>query len=332
MHHEKLRVLVVGGGPSSEHEVSLHTAQNVFDNLRPDRYEATLATITKDGTWLIPSFLPMEMHEAMPLLRDITDVVFIALHGEFGENGQLQSLFDRYHVLYTGSGAEASRLGMHKIIARDRFRAAGIAVPPAMNFAYGVYERAHREILGAIASKFVFPVVVKPVDRGSSVGVSIAHALPYVEEGIHNVFHYSPHAMAEQFVPGTELSCGVLELHGGKLQSLIPTEIVPKKESFFGYDSKYSPDGSEEITPARVPKSVLRKAQDIAVTAHRMLGCRGYSRTDMIWDKQKDMLNILEINTLPGFTNTSIFPQQALVAGFRFSDVLDTIIASAFRK
>lgn len=332
MHHEKLRVLVVGGGPSSEHEVSLRTAQNIFENLRPDHYDATLATVTQDGIWLIPSFLPMETHEIAPMLRDIADVVFIALHGEFGENGQLQSLFDRYHVLYTGSGAEASRLGMHKIIARDRFRAAGITVSPAIHFAYGVYERAHREILDAIAKKFVFPVVVKPVDRGSSVGVSIAHALSHVEQSIHNVFHYSPYAMAEQFVPGVELSCGVLESRDGKIQTLIPTEIVPKKNSFFDYDSKYESGGAEEITPARVPKSIFKEAQRIALVAHQVIGCRGYSRTDMIWNKEKNIVNVLEINTLPGFTNTSIFPQEALAAGYRFADILDLIIASAFRK
>ncbi|MEK9175081.1 MAG: hypothetical protein AAB795_00650, partial [Patescibacteria group bacterium] len=185
MHSEKLRVLVLGGGPSSEHEVSLNTAKKIFENLRPDRYDVTLATITKDGTWLIPSFLPTETHQAVPLLHEIADIVFIALHGEFGEDGEIQSLFDRYHVRYTGSGVLASRDGMHKLITRDRLRVGGVSVPSAYGFAYDTYERSRDEIVAIIAKHFSFPVVVKPVDRGSSVGVSIVHSLGHLEAGIH---------------------------------------------------------------------------------------------------------------------------------------------------
>lgn len=329
---EKLRVLVLGGGPSAEHEVSLNTALNIFDNLRPDRYKATLTTITKDGIWLIPSFLPMEAHQAVTLLHEIADVVFIALHGEFGEDGNLQSLFDRYHIRYTGSGVGASRDGIHKLIARDRLRVGGILVPSAYGFAYDVYERSRNEIVAIIAKNFTFPVVIKPVDCGSSVGVSIVHSLSHLEPGIHNVFHYSPYAMTEAFVSGIELSCGVLEMSGGKILPLLPTEIIPKKGTYFDYESKYSDSGAEEITPARIPKSVLSCTKEIAVSAHNILGCRGYSRTDMIWDKENDRLNVLEVNTLPGLTQTSLLPQQAFACGIRFSELLDIIIDAGMRK
>lgn len=329
MHHDKLRVLILGGGPSAEHDISLKSAQNIFENLHPDRYEPILATITKDGMWLIPSFLPMEAHDAVPLLRGIADIVFIALHGEYGEDGTLQSLFDRHHVRYTGSGVQASILGMHKTIARDCFRIGGLVVPRGFSFAYDVYERASGEIISAIANEFVFPVVVKPADRGSSIGVNVVHALSYLEPSIHQVFHYSPYVLTEEFVHGTELSCGVLETSRKRIMPLVPTEIIPKKNSFFDYDSKYSDDGALEITPARLPKSILRRVQDVAVSAHKILGCRGYSRTDMIWDSKSDKLNVLEINTLPGLTNTSILPKQAMAAGIRFSELLDLIISAA---
>lgn len=326
-----LRVLVLGGGLSAEHEVSLNTARMIVEHLRPDRYKVIQATIAKNGTWLIQQFWPMQEKEAIATIKNIADVVFLALHGEYGEDGTIQSLFDQQAIHYTGSRAHASRLGMNKILSREHFRIAGLAVPRGYAFTFNTFERKKNDIISAVASYFVFPIVLKPADQGSSVGVSIAHALPYLETSIHAVFHHSSYALAEEFIDGIELSCGVLETPRGKARPLPPTEIQPKKNSFFDYSSKYIEKGADEITPARIPKSVLQRTQEAALAAHRTIGCRGYSRTDMIWNPKTNGLCVLEINTLPGLTRTSILPQEARVAGISFSQLLDGIISGAMR-
>lgn len=329
---EKLRVVVLGGGPSAEHEVSLKSAGAVFDALHPEKYEKMLATITKSGQWLIPGFWPMKEEEAATALAKVSDIVFIALHGEYGEDGTVQQLFERHGVRYTGSGPEASRLGMHKMLARDCFSKAGIAVPSGLSFSFDLYDRAPHDVVRTIAQLFQFPLITKPVSGGSSVGVCVVHAFSDLELSIHNVFHYAPYALVEELVSGVELSCGVLEGARGRVVPLLPTEIIPKKAEYFDYESKYSDGGAEEITPARVPKSIVRRAQEVAVSAHQTLGCRGYSRTDMIWNKTDNKLYALEINTLPGLTAVSILPRAAAASGIRFDELLDRIIASVKEK
>ena len=320
---------MLGGGPSAEHEISLKTAEQIYENLNPEKYEMHLATITHDGTWLVAPFLPMNADAACEKIKGIADIVFIALHGEYGEDGTVQKLFEKHDICYTGSGPEASFTGMHKILSRAHFRATGLNVPKSFGFNYQVYERAQNDILSVIANNFLFPVIAKPTDRGSSVGVSIVETISNLGQSIHNIFHYSPNAAAEEFIEGREITCGVIERRGGKIIQLLPTEIIPKKSLFFDYESKYSDGGAEEITPARIPKSVLLRAQETAVVAHKALGCRGYSRTDMIWNKNDGKFYVLEINTLPGLTQASIFPKAAIASGIRFSELLDRIIETA---
>lgn len=327
-----MRVLVLGGGPSAEHEVSLRTAQMVFDNLDNAFYEPHLATITKEGKWLMPPFWPMDEAEAVSKLKDVADVVFLALHGEYGEDGHIQRILDLQRIPYTGSGTRASVWGMNKSLSRDRFRAAGLPVPRTFGFFYDTYQRAKDEILHILSIYFTFPIVAKPADRGSSVGVSVAHSLPHLEQSILNVFHYSPFALAEEYVWGIELACGVYENKAQVLVPLLPTEIIPQSNSFFDYNSKYSEGGAFEITPARIPDYVSFRAQDLALRAHTILGCKGYSRTDMIWDQSRGKIYLLEVNTLPGLTKESIFPKAAAAMGISFQELLDAIVNSAFTK
>jgi len=327
--NKKLRVLVLGGGPSVEHDVSLRTAQMIYENLARTMYEPRLATITKNGMWLIAPFLPLGEEEAVSKIKSVADVVFIALHGEYGEDGTVQRLFDKHGICYTGSRAHASTLGMNKLIARDRFRAFGLFVPQGFGFAYDTFERRRREIISLATWYFGFPLVVKPVDRGSSVGVSLVTIPARFERAIHDVFHVSQYAIVEKYIDGRELSCGVLEEKIGTIRALPPTEIVPKKNNFFDYDSKYSEGGADEITPARVPFVVAARVKETAVAAHRAIGCRGYSRIDCIWHPETDQLYVLEINTLPGLTQASILPKEAEAAGISFSQLLDRIIHSA---
>ena len=327
--NKKLRVLVLGGGPSVEHDVSLRTAQMIYEHLDRRIYEPRIATITKDGVWLMTPFEPLCEEEAVSKIKTIADVVFVALHGEYGEDGTIQRLFDKHGICYTGSGPEASFVGMHKLLSRDKLRAAGLLVPPGLGISYTLYDRVPNEVIRLIARHFVFPVVAKPADRGSSIGVSIAHTLSYVERCLHDVFHYSPLALAEAYIPGVELACGVLENEKGDIATLLPTEIIPLKNTFFDYESKYADSGANEITPARVSPRIQARVQEAAMIAHRALGCRGYSRTDCIWRPETNQLYILEINTLPGLTEASIFPKEAQAAGIPFPRLLDRIVRAA---
>jgi len=295
---KKLRVLVLGGGPSSEHEISLKTAEMVHKHLDQSRYRPILAGISRKGRWEVP----------VSKIKSAADVVFIAMHGEFGEDGTVQKILDDIKALYTGSGFKASALGMDKIRSRQIFKSIGLAVPEFTDS---------------------FPAVVKPVDRGSSVGVSIVKKRKDLRAAVEKAKKYSKNVIAEEFIEGTELTCGVLDDGKNNLTPLLPTEIVPKMGEFFDYASKYTESGSEEITPARVPPKILKECQDIALRAHTALGCSGFSRTDMIWRKSDGKIYILEINTIPGLTRQSLFPKAAKATGISFPKLLDHIIKSA---
>jgi len=301
MSKKKLRVLILGGGPSSEHEISLQTAEMVHKHLDRKKYEPILASISRKGRWGLP----------VSKIKSVADVVFVAMHGEFGEDGTVQKILDDMNLPHTGSGVRASALGMDKIRSRQIFKSIGLAVP------------------GFTDS---FPAVVKPADRGSSVGVSVVKKREDLKAAVEKAKKYSKNVIIEEFIDGTELTCGVLDDGKNNLILLLPTEIVPKMGAFFDYASKYTESGSEEITPARVPPKILKECQDIALRAHTALGCSGFSRTDMIWRKSDGKIYILEINTIPGLARQSLLPKAAETSGISFAKLLDHIIKSALIK
>lgn len=321
MSGKKLKVLVLGGGPSSEHEISLKTAETVHKYLDRKKYAPMLASISKIGHWALP----------VSKIHSVADLIFIAMHGEFGEDGGVQAILDAAGVPYTGSGVAASALGMDKVRSRELFRSQGLNVPEYFFFSAREYENRSK-ILAGIKNRFSFPLIVKPADRGSSVGVSIVRTAPTLVGALRNALKFSPKVIAEEFIDGVELTCGVLDDGKNNLTPLLPTEIVPKMGEFFDYTSKYSESGADEITPARVPPKILKEAQYIALRAHIAVGCSGFSRTDMIWNKGRKKIYILEINTIPGLTQQSLLPKAAQASGISFPKLLDFIIKSALTK
>ncbi|MBI2023046.1 D-alanine--D-alanine ligase [Candidatus Giovannonibacteria bacterium] len=358
MARKKIKVLVLGGGPSSEHEVSLKTAEMVHQYLDRSKYEPTLATITKKGEWLLPSGknFSSEISLAPPRTRSefkfrggrphleissekffhsvgsFADVVFIAMHGEFGEDGQVQAILDSAGVPYTGSGAVASALGMDKIRSQQVFSSNGLNMPESMSFGASEFKNKSEQVLKNIENKFSAPLVVKPADRGSSVGVSIVKKITDLGKAVKKAAMSSENILVQEFIPGVELTCGVLDDGKNNLTPLLPTEIVPKLGDFFDYKSKYAESGSDEITPAEVPHDILAECQGIALKTHVLIGCSGFSRTDMIWAKDRAKIYILEINTIPGLTARSLLPKAAAASGISFSKLLDHIIKSALAK
>ncbi len=315
-----LTIAVICGGPSSEHGVSLKTAKMVLGHLDRTRYAAILVTIGKDGAWKFGSAKPVGIGAALTRLASF-DFAFIAMHGVFGEDGRMQALLEWVGIPYSGSGVTSSAMAMDKGIANGIYRAAGMRVPR-----YGVFERDSREE----GYRRALPAVVKPINGGSSVGVSIARTRGELRKGIDRVLRNSTRVMVQRFVKGREFTCGVLEDGKGTAFALPPTEIVPRASAFFDYRAKYAAGGSEEITPAVLPRAMTKTMQAMALTAHHALGCRGMSRSDFILRGRTFF--ILETNTIPGMTETSLLPQAARAAGIDFSAMLDLIIAAGMRR
>jgi D-alanine-D-alanine ligase len=284
------RVAVLHGGISAEREVSLNSGRQVIDALRTAGFEVTPIEVTADLGALIAALSPKP------------DVVFNALHGRFGEDGAIQGVLDYLDIPYTHSGVRASALAMDKAAAKAVFAHAGLPVAP--HRIIDIAELADHDPLPP-------PYVVKPVNEGSSVGVSIVRPGSNRNAEIVAAWTFGP-AMVEQFIPGRELTVCVLED-----RALFVTEIVTK-EDFYDYHAKYAAGGSYHVVPADLPAEITRQAKDISLAAHRALGCRGASRADLRYDPDTGRLVLLEVNTQPGMTATSLLPEQAAHAGMDF--------------
>jgi D-alanine-D-alanine ligase len=335
---KKLRVGVLMGGLSEEHEVSLASGQNVLENLDKEKYEPISIKISKDRKW----FLNNKLSTEEKALKSC-EFIFNALHGTFGEDGQVQALMEYRGVRYSGSGICGSALAIDKLRSREIFKLAGLQVPKTLKIRKG---ENYQAVLNLFVTKVTnFPVVVKPCSNGSSLGVEIVGDRPKLEKAIKTAFKIENKILIEEYVQGREFTCGVLENFNQPFAALPVTEIIPKKgNQFFNYKAKYKNGQSDEITPAGIDESTTKRIQDIAVKAHQLLGCRAYSRTDMIIANMKqeqlefgrDMNNynnifVLETNTLPGLTPASLMPKAASVAGLTFTQLLDKIIESSLR-
>ncbi|MBK1663978.1 D-alanine--D-alanine ligase [Rhodospirillum rubrum] len=295
------RVTVLMGGFSTERAVSLNSGAAAGEALRQAGYAVTLLDVDRDVAAFIAA-----------LTQTRPDVVFNALHGRFGEDGAIQGILDIMALPYTHSGRLASAIAMDKPSAKLVFERFAIPVAPHI-----IADRASVLAETAMAR----PYVVKPLDEGSSVGVTIVtdetNDLPFSRDD----WPYGRQVMVERFIPGRELTVGVL---GDK--ALGVTEIVTDHR-FYDYDAKYAQGGSRHIVPAPVPPEVFARAQELSVLAHQALGCRGVSRADLRFDGET--LYMLEVNTQPGMTDTSLVPEQALHAGISFPDLVTWLVETA---
>ena len=244
------------------------------------------------------------------------------MHGKYGEDGQIQSLLETFQIPYTGSNPIASALAMDKIKTMEILQSRGHLVPE-----YFTARKNNSALKWDSVKKINLPAIIKPADGGSSVGISVIRSWSELPQALSKVFQYSDSAVIQRFITGKELSCGVLEINSSVIP-LLPTEIIPNRANFFDYQSKYEDGGSKEITPPKLPKPLIKKIQQSALAAHKLLGCSGMSRTDMILGTDGN-LHILELNTIPGLTETSLLPQAAEKMGINFPKLLEIIIDSA---
>lgn len=301
----KIRIAVLAGGWSGEREVSLKSGMAVYEALNREKYS-------------VARYDPRD--ELKVLIRDRAeiDLAFILLHGKFGEDGRIQGMLDVLQIPFVGSGVLASALALNKRVAKNVFRAAGLCVAEDR-----ILTRGEGFSVDRVMGKLGTPVVIKPVSEGSSLGISIASDREGIMRGIEKAFQYDTEVMVEAYVGGREITCCIL---GNQVLEALPVvEIVPADAyAFFDYDAKYTPGATREICPAAIPSALGEQAAHIAKTAHKALGCRVWSRSDIII--RDGALHLLETNTIPGMTETSLFPLAARAAGMSLSDLLDKMI------
>lgn len=302
---KKLTVALLSGGISSEREVSLQSGDQVYEALDKDKYDilrydpkTDLARLVNDASGI--------------------DVALIILHGPYGEDGTVQGLLDLLGIPYQGSGVLGSALAMNKAVTKQLYEKSGLPVP-----SYRIYDGKDNVDADACVKQIGLPLVVKPVVGGSSVGMSIVKSTGDLQGALDKAGAQDSAVMVEAYIAGTELTGGVIG--NRELEALPLIEIIPDQaHEFFDYEAKYTPGVSQEICPARIDDELTQQAQAYAKIAHKALFCRGYSRTDMILRDRK--IYVLETNTIPGMTATSLLPQAAQAAGINFSRLMDKLI------
>lgn len=314
---------VLRGGPSREHEVSLLSGAAILENLSSDRYAAHDIYIDRQGVWHDRG-RPMSPER---ILRQI-DVAIIGLHGEYGEDGEVQKLLERFGIQYAGADSFGSYLAMHKVMAKTHAQEAGLLTP---KFNYVEKSEDSEKKVSEVIRTFHQPVIVKPVGWGSSVGVSIVGGYAPVLAAVKKLFEDGASGvLIEEYIRGREATVGVVEdLRGEALYSLPTVEIIPPVEDFFSYDAKYS-GVTKEICPGNFSRVTREELQRLAKVVHRALGLRHYSRSDFI--VAPDGIYYLETNTLPGLTSQSLMPKSLAAVGITLRDFLSHLVNLALSR
>jgi D-alanine-D-alanine ligase len=331
LSRDRIRVAVLMGGRSSEHEISLASAQSVIEALDPSRYEVAEVAIGRDGRWELPSgksaesaaeTLPVPARSSVPDALAAVDVVFPILHGPFGEDGTVQGLLELAGVPYVGAGVAASALCMDKDLFKKVLRDSGVPVA-----------RHHTiRLRDEVSNPFGYPVFVKPARLGSSVGISKVHSPDELEPAVALARRHDEKVIVEEFVPGTEVECGVLGNLGAGERPLasVVGEIVPHAE-WYDYSAKYDEGGSDIIVPARIPDETARRVQELAVDSFVATECEGMARVDFFVRPDGEPV-VSEINTIPGFTATSVYAKLFEASGIPYAELLDRLVRLALER
>lgn len=326
------------GGRSEEREVSLSTGRMILSALDASKYHAygvDTAIWDTDGycehrgeSSPEGDTIPLAPLSAVCSRQSGTpkpDVAFIALHGRYGEDGTVQGFLELFDIPYVGSGVLASALAMDKIAARKMLEYHGIRVPKGFEVVNN--NKDSKSIVHRIESDIGFPAVIKPSKQGSTIGLSIAHNPEDVSSALELASSYDDQILVEEFVEGIEITVPVIGYR--EVEALPVVEILPES-GFYDYHAKYTPGATEEIVPARIPDAQYDYAQSLGILAHKVLGCRDMSRTDMI--VRGNDIYVLEVNTIPGMTPTSLLPRSAQAVGIDFPELLDRLIGYALSR
>jgi D-alanine-D-alanine ligase len=355
----KIKVGILFGGKSGEHEVSIVSATSVYKALDKTKYDVTMIGIDKTGRWLLPdetkeliessnprlfqlnkqketvSFVPFETENSLVSLTGTAsktnhhfDVIIPILHGTYGEDGTIQGLLELANVAYVGSGVVGSSVGMDKDISRRLLAHAGIPVVPTMTLRHHDFIKSPKEMLQNVVAELGLPFFIKPANAGSSVGVHKVKSLETAMAQFEDAFSFDRKVLAEKAVSARELEVSVLGNHHPKAS--IVGEIIPNHE-FYTYEAKYiDANGADLKIPAEnVSPELMRKIQNMAIEAFQVLELRGLSRVDFFLDRHTHELFLNEVNTIPGFTSISMYPKLWAASGLKYADLLDELIRLA---
>jgi D-alanine-D-alanine ligase len=348
---KRLRVGVLFGGRSGEHEVSLASAASVIRGLDPDKYEAVPIGITKEGHWLAGAGAQKMLPEVLKggqrvmMTADPTDaalvrldgsgggqrldVVFPVLHGTFGEDGTIQGLLDLAGLPFVGAGVLGSAIGMDKDVAKRLLQVAKIPVVPWITVHRADWERDPKEIQRGIEEEFKYPVFVKPATLGSSVGMTKVHSPEELAPALNLAAEFAMKILVERAVVAREIEVSVLGNHAPAAS--IPGEIVPHRE-FYDYAAKYLEEGTQLLIPAKLNAAQVKKFQELAVAAFRALELSGMARVDFFLEKKGGKIFLNEVNTIPGFTSISMYPKLWEASGIPFRELIDKLIGLALEQ
>jgi len=349
---KRLRVGVLFGGRSGEHEVSLASAASVIRGLDPDKYEAVPVGISKEGHWLVGNaahkMLPevLKAGQRVVMAADPTDaalipldrsgsgegggqrldVVFPVMHGTYGEDGTIQGLLDLAGLPFVGAGVLGSAIGMDKDVSKKLLQHAKIPVVPWITVYRADWERDPQAVQKQIEKKFRYPVFVKPATLGSSVGMTKVHSRAELAPALNLASEFAMKILVERAVIAREIEVSVLGNHDP--QASVPGEIVPHRE-FYDYQAKYLEEGTALLIPAKLKPVQVKKIQQLAVAAFRTLELSGMARVDFFLEKKGGKLFLNEVNTIPGFTSISMYPKMWEASGIPFRELIDRLIALA---
>jgi D-alanine-D-alanine ligase len=338
----KIRVCLLFGGRSAEHEVSLASAKSIYTSLDKKRFIVVSLYIDKKGNWkIVPSPLSPEKLDKGPCFSFLpwgkktwpiiirADIYFPVLHGPYGEDGTIQGLLEMADVPYVGAGVLASALGMDKAIMKTIFKARDLPVVKHLILLESDWKKNTKSILKKIKNEFPLPFFVKPANLGSSVGISKVKNYSQTSRVLHRAFSYDRKILVEEGITGRELECSVLGNEAP--QASLPGEIFPFRE-FYDYKDKYIEGKTGFGIPAKLPSSIIKEIQHISIEAYKAIDCSGMARVDFFLEDKTGKLFLSEINTIPGFTDISMYPKLWEVSGIPFSHLVEKLIDLGFKR
>ncbi len=352
-HRSKLRVGIIFGGQSGEHEVSLTSAKGIMKAIDKSKYEVVPIGITKEGKWLTGGDVHQKLLAAAaghPFIEDKLkemesagestlalavaktgplDVVFPVLHGPFGEDGTVQGFFELVGVPYVGAGVTASAVGMDKAMTKDIFRAHGLPILSHRVFLRKQWQTNPEAVIAECEAAIAYPMFVKPANLGSSVGIHKAKNRPALQAGLEDAAGYDRKLIVEQGIEAREIEVSVLG-NDDPIAS-VPGEIIPSRE-FYSYAAKYIDDSSELLIPAPISPEHTDLIQELAIMAFKALDCAGLARCDFLLEKSTGEVFVNELNTMPGFTPISMYPKLWEASGLSYSELIDRLLELAIER
>lgn len=354
----KVRVGLIYGGRSGEHEVSVLSANSVIASIDREKYEVFPIGITKEGRWL-PGQSPAPLVESKDLqvrllgnstsentvtsstalentkgqllsgLRERVDIIFPVMHGPFGEDGTIQGLLEMAGIPYVGGGVLASAVGMDKAVMKAVFKQNGLPVGDYLVYLRREWESSPKRILEEVERELAFPCFVKPANLGSSVGISKAHDREELTRAMNIAAEYDRKLVVEKMLKGREIECSVLG--NDEPIASVPGEVVPCAE-FYDYEAKYILNDSKLIIPANLPPRIVEKVQNLAIRSFKAVDCSGLGRVDFFVEPENDEIYVIEINTIPGFTKISMYPKLWEASGISYSELIERLLQLAVER